>query len=463
MISGTIHCDGGNGSKGTAGNPGTQSGAGGGGAGGAIVFRATGDIALTQDVQLTCLGGFGAVTSSGGPNVHRGGDGASGRIRFEANGQILAPGVADLTGVTPPMATGGAITSGQSASGAIQVGTGIDGPLDFTVLGSSGTFRIDTDLGKIFDATATEVFSNASGTGEFELTSFQLPEGVTLVAHGDAPLIFRVTGTTDLRGTIDVSGQDGGIPDFTGDPTDPTPALGGLAGAGGGDGGDGGDADNTTVGLAAAGGMPPPMPAELIDSGPPIGGGGGGGDPTPGDLAIPAQPGESLIGTGVCASGSGGGGGYGVGGQDGITAVSCPEAGIGGTPFGSTFWLVPDPNDPLSSISTLFGGGGGAGGGGHADGTAAAPGTGGGGAGGFVQISSGGELQVHTTSVIRARGGRAFRAPTHGGNGGGGCRWGDPDPRREHRGDPGRFPVRRDRGPCESGSHRVGSEPHLLS
>ncbi len=427
VISGTIHCDGGNGSKGTAGNPGTQSGAGGGGAGGSIVFRATGNIALAEGVELTCVGGFGGVTSSSGPNIHRGGDGAFGRIRIEANGQILAPGIGDFTLVNPPMGTGGPITSGQSATGSIaaEIGTGIDGPLDQSVLGSSGTFRVDTSLGKIFDiadpANPIEVFANMSGDGTFELNRLDIPVAVSLFAVGPNPLIFRVAGPVDVHGLIDVSGQDGEIPDFA-DVANPTPALGGIAGAGGGAGGGGGDADTTTVGLASAGGMPPTMPSELIDSGPPIGGGGGGGGPTPGNLAIPAQPGGSLIGVGPCASGAGGGGGYGVVGEDGATTTGCPEAGIGGSQFGSTFWLVTDPNDPTNSIPTLFGGGGGAGGGAFSNGIdVAAPGTGGGGAAGFVQISAGGQLKVHSTGIVRAVGGRAFRAPIDGGNGGGGA------------------------------------------
>lgn len=416
QVLGSVSVNGGNGSKGSSGN---QPGAGGGGAGGSILFRATGDVALGENVNLSAIGGFGAITQTSTGGVHRGGNGSVGRIRIEANGQVLAPGIADFDGVSPPMGSTG-ITSGP-APGSIDIGTGIDGPLDETVFGLSGTYRVDTALGKIFNSSNVEVFSNSSGTGTFELTRLNIPEAVTLIGEGPNPLILKVTGLADVRGVVDVSGQDGGIPVYTNTLT-ATPGAGGAGGAGGGSGGAGGTATTTDVGLAGAGGMPPTMPPQLIDNGPPIGGGGGGGV-TPGTLAVPAQPGESTVGTGVCNAGAGGGGGYTFLGESGFSLASCPVAGDGGTPFGSTFFLVPDPANPPSSILLLVGGGGGAGGGGFSDGvgTVVSPGSGGGGAGGFFQISSGGQLKVHPTASIFAVGGDAYRAAQDGGNAGAGA------------------------------------------
>ena len=411
---GTIRCDGGSGAVGSSG---TQAGAGGGGAGGSILVRATGNIELGSEMVLSAAGGFGGVTNPGNPL--RGGNGADGRIRLEASGQLLSPGI-NQGDFSPAIGVPG-VTEGVS-SGTIFTGTGLDGVLDSSVLGSSGVYTIDTDLGRIFDSMGVELFANVGGGGTFELTRLDVPTDVTLVGVGSNPLIFRVTGLVDVRGRIDVSGQDGGLPDFT-DVANPVPGIGGLAGAGGGVGGSGGSGNSMMmITMPEAGGLPPNMPPQLISSSPPLGGGGNGGSPVPGDPAVAAQPGVSLVGDGSgCTASSGGGGGYAADGGNGSAASGCPSAGIGGTGYGATFFLVSDPANPSEPIELLVGGGGGAGGGGFTDGVDVVSGTGGGGAGGFLQISAGGQLKIHATAQILAEGGDAFQAPFNAGNGGGGA------------------------------------------
>ena len=409
---GLITANGGDGAKGSLGQ---QGGPGAGGAGGTILFRATGDIELGNDLVLSALGGFGAITASN--PVMRGGDGSNGRIRLEANGQLLAPGVNDGT-FDPPIGSPG-ITEGISP-GEILVGSGVDGSMDSATLGSNGTFVVDTDTGTISDDTGLEVFANASGNGLFEFTRFDLPEGVTLRAVGSNPLIIQVAGVVDIAGVIDASGAAGGIPDAT-DPMAPLNGLGGVSGAGGGAGGNGGEVTSSSAGDGQPGGLSVVIPPQLIATTPPIGGGGNPGGPTPDQLIEAAAPGIGLFGDNACDAGAGGGGGYALEGSDGLFSGSCPEAGDGGSRYGSTFFLVPDPLNPAEPILLLAGGGGGSGGGGFSDGTILSPGSGGGGAGGFVQISAAGQLHLFPTAQIFARGGEAYQAPDGAGNGGSGA------------------------------------------
>lgn len=423
QLTGAVTSDGGNGAKGSSGS---QSGAGGGGAGGSILFRATGDVELGSDVVFSAKGGFGAVVVPSTTNQQRGGDGAEGRIRIEANGQIMAPGIGDFDGVMPPMGSAG-ISNGVAA-GEIVVGTGIDGALDSFALGTTGTYIVDTDAGTISDDMGMVVFSKSVMNTEvaFQLSSLDIPVGVTLIGVGSNPLIFQVDGPVDVRGTIDVSGQPGGIPDYTTNPGTPTPGLGGAAGAGGGDGGTGADADLVMAALAEPGGMPPTMPAGLIDQGPPIGGGGGGGGgPLPGSLAVPASISLSVVdgspAPGCLPSGSGGGG-YATSGGSGSSQVGCYESGQGGTTYGSTFFLVQDPANPPNAIELLVGGGGGAGGASFTDGVSTpGVGAGGGGGGGMIQIAAGGQLKVWPTARFFALGGDAYAGPTATGNPGAGA------------------------------------------
>jgi len=410
-VGGTIDARGGNGAKGSSGN---QSGPGGGGAGGAILLRATGDLEFATGAELRASGGFGAVTQVSTGGMHRGGNGALGRIRLEANGTLQNPGIGEFAAVEPPMGSPG-VTNGPAA-GPFETGSGIDGALDAGVLGTTGTLHVDTGLGRITAPGGALLFANASGTGLFELTTLDLPAGITLVAEGPNPLILLVAGNADLRGTIELSGAAGGIPDHT-DPFAPLPGSGGAAGAGGGAGGVGGSSTGSTATAGGFGGLPPTLPIQLVVGLPP-----GGGSPVPFEPIVPAIPGTPALTAGSCAGGSGGGGGYAQTGVNGQTIPGCPAAGAGGSAYGSNFFLVPDPNDPLQSIPLRVGGSGGAGGGGAVAGfSPRAPGSGGGGAGGYLLVEAGGVMTVHGSCRILARGGDAYVASAAGGAGGGGA------------------------------------------
>ncbi|MFQ5655378.1 MAG: hypothetical protein ACE5GW_11690, partial [Planctomycetota bacterium] len=281
----------------------------------------------------------------------------------------------------------------------------------------------DTDSGELRDSSGALLLGAASGTGEFQFTLLRLPEGVTLRATGANPLIMRVSGLADIAGTIDVSGEDGGIPDLA-DPQGPQPGAGGLAGAGGGAGGGGGSTRAAGLEEGHAGEFPPSMPLSLIDDDPPYGGGGPGGGPLPVPLAWPAEGGETVEGDAGCSAGAAGGGGHAVAGDDGSTILNlCGIDGGGGSIYGATLFLVPDPQDPEDSIELLVGGAGGGGGGGHHDAAtqAESPGSGGGGGGGFIELTAGGPLFIRAGAAFLARGGNAFMAPENAGNGGGGA------------------------------------------
>ncbi|MFQ5655086.1 MAG: hypothetical protein ACE5GW_10190, partial [Planctomycetota bacterium] len=418
---GSIVANGGDGKKGTSG---ASAGAGGGGSAGSIVVRATGNIQISDSVELKALGGFGGVTSStGGGTVvtFGGGDGSDGHIRLEADQAINFPGLADFSGLDPQPGSPG-ISFGMSV-GAIDFGTGLDGDLSLAGFPTGSVITTDTNTGELRDPSDNLILTAASGTGELHLTSLNIPEGVTLRGIGDNPLILHVTGEANIAGTVDVSGEAGGMPDYT-DPQAPLPGTGGLAGAGGGSGGDGGSASDTAAVDGGAGSMPPTMPPQLIEGAPPLGGGGGGGGPLPEDVATPATGGESVQAGDTCSAGAGGGGGYAVIGEDAATLINpCGTDGAGGSTYGGNFFLVPDPLNPPNSIELLVGGAGGAGGGGHFDPSTleGAPGSGGGGGGGFFGLSVGGGLFITADAAILARGGDAFMGPQGAGNGGAGA------------------------------------------
>lgn len=415
MITGSISANGGAGKKGTTG---TNAGAGGGGAGGTLVFRASGNVELGSTINLRAAGGLGASATTSTSQIQKGGDGADGRIRVEANGDIRSPGEADFTGTVPSMSVGSNGTSfGLATVASINSGDGSDGPLNLT--GASGVYTVDTDLGTINDG-AVDILVAGSGTGEFNLSSINLPAEVTLLAVGSNPLILRIDGPADIAGTIDASGFDGGIPDLT-DPLNPVYASGGAPGAGGGAGGDGGFATSAVeVVRGGEGGKPAGIPDSLIDDGT----GCGDNCPTaPQECISLAKGGFSANDDpGTCHAGSGGGGGYTFPGGNGASAI-CVSDGAGGSDFGapSTFLVVGLDCDP---VELLAGGCGGAGGGGFNDSVGAggqSPGSAGGGAGGMVQISAKSQLVLYSTCQIFAVGGSSFQGPLSAGNGGGGA------------------------------------------
>ena len=408
-VAASIVCDGGNGARGA---PGNQAGAGGGGAGGAIAIRATGDLALVSSSggMLSARGGFGGLQSPSIVNELRGGHGATGRVRLESNVTLLVPGAADLSSSLPePGALG---HSSGTALGPIDVGTGVDGPLGPSQLGGAGDYTIDTSNGTIRNSAGAVVFTNMSGGGLFELSSLDFPVGYALFGEGTEPLVLLSTGTVEIAGSIDVSGQDGGLPDLA----LLIPGVGGAGGPGGGSGGGGGIASLTSAGDGAPGGYPPTLPLLLIN--PP---GGGPGSPIPTSPITVATGGSA--GTGACIGGSAGGAGFTVAGFSANTPGGCPAGTMaGGSAFGSDLFFVPDPVVLGGTLELKTGGTGGAGGGGGTNlSSIFSPGSGGGGAGGYLEIAAGSDFHIRGTAEISARGGGAFQSATGGGNGSSGA------------------------------------------
>ncbi len=412
-VGGSILCDGGLGEVGETGGPPSP---GGGGSGGGILLQATGDITLDDTSLLRAMGARGGFIGAPANPQLAGGIGAPGRIRLEAKGAIAAAGLANFSGVQGPESAQ-LITL---AVDPIDGGTGSDGVLDLT--GSSGTFLVDTNRGEIFAPGDDEpLLTGASGDGEFHFEDLVIPAGVTLCARGDEPFILRVSGRAEVRGTIDVGGDEGGQVNLFAAP--PLAGPGGAGGAGGGAGGAGGTATVEDVIHGARGGYPPPLPEEYrayeASSQP--------GEPEPppkdttsgGFIVVPATGGESVrLGCGTpCRPGHGGGGGYALDGSDGVTpAVTDGVSGTGGRAFGTPGLRNPATGNPLR-----VGGTGGAGGGGSYKTGLTVPGSGGGGAGGFFQLSVDGQSIIGPTARILAEGGDAFQAPRGGSNGGAGA------------------------------------------
>lgn len=132
------------------------------------------------------------------------------------------------------------------------------------VLGLSGTYHYDTDLG-VLQSPAVVIIPTVDtiidGARVMWVEGFAIAEGATLRVEGSRPLIVISTGSIAISGTLDASSYWDGIVARTGagaDPDDcpvspPTSGLtcvqhggsGGGAGAFGGDGGGGGEGGDT--------------------------------------------------------------------------------------------------------------------------------------------------------------------------------------------------------------------------
>ena len=420
-LTGQVQLAGGNGQRGVNG---TTAGAGGGGGGGTFVVRATGNLEIGATAAVDAAGGAGGVQleSPNGTQIQKGGPGADGLVLFETNGSLVAPGTLDEASLLPPLGVGAGTSYGVS-SGAIEVGTGTDALL---LDAANGPYTVDTDAGTISNAVGTVLFDNGGNAGTFEFSQFELQAGALLVGVGTNSLFLRSTGTVDIAGTIDVSGEDAAVPDLT-DPSVPVPGAGGQAGPGGGVGGSGGLALLVSLIDGGDGGIPDGVPPDLIDTGVPPGGDPGGAVPP--NLISAATGGQSASGSlASCTVGGGGGGGYAAEGNNGNGAGSCtdpefPEAGQGGSSYGAASFLVPDPLDPEASIALHVGGLGGAGGAAIFDTDSSTPmaSTGGGGGGGYIEITANGPMIVSATAQILALGGDSFLAPEGAAGGGGGA------------------------------------------
>ncbi|OUU21818.1 MAG: hypothetical protein CBC13_08600 [Planctomycetia bacterium TMED53] len=418
-ITGTINLDGGAGQTGVAG---ANSGAGGGGGGGSLVIRASGNLEVGSTAVISAVGGEGGNQTITG-NLMQAGDGGDGLILFETNSSLVAPGSVDDISLNPTPAESAGSSYGISA-GVIEVG---NGSTDVTFTTVDSPYLIDTDAGTITTFGGVEL-PVIGVDGVFEFGNLEVLDGAVVEATGSQSLYMRATGFVNIAGTIDVSGQSGGIPDILTDPANPVAGAGGVPGPGGGAGGVGGSAvDGATLTNGEDGGIPAGVPASLVFTGVPPGGDPGGSVPP--DLIAAAGGADSVAGDPLagCSAGGGGGGGFAEDGLNGTGAGDCnpvfPNAGSGGSDYGSSSFFVPDPDNPGSSIALEVGGLGGAGGGALFDSanTIALAATGGGGGGGYLEISAGGPLNVGDTAFINARGGDSFLSPEGCGAGGAGA------------------------------------------
>ncbi len=259
-----------------------------------------------------------------------------------------------------------------------------------------------------FAPTVDTVIDTSAG-GEFNYTTFTIPEDVTVTLVGPNAFKAHVLGNVMIEGALRADGQTGkhacAKPNGTGKPPGGVALLGGAGGAGGGAGGDGGAGfgQNGQKGGGPGGGDGSTGSTE--DS--PVTGAGAGGA----SHASLGQDGVSYYGTfqgdagptygdeglSVLIGGSGGGGGSGrdAGGNDG----SC--SGCGG-----------DQN----CYQGQCGGGATWSGDGIANGFDV-PGGSGGGGGGAIQISAGGSLTIR--GQLSANGGDGGYGEFSGAGGGG--------------------------------------------
>ena len=109
---------------------------------------------------------------------------------------------------------------------------------DFLPKGVSARLILDTNYQAfpLFDGSTPNIFkSTVVKNGEFHFRDIIIPEGVTVTAQGENPLVFTATGRVEIAGIIDVSGRMGGVDTTFNSAFIPTP--GGPGGAGGGRGG----------------------------------------------------------------------------------------------------------------------------------------------------------------------------------------------------------------------------------
>jgi hypothetical protein len=208
--------------------------------------------------------------------------------------------------------------------------TGADGALNITTPGTYDFFPTNTAL---FPSPV-----DTDGDNVYHFTTITIGSGVTLRLRGSRlrmrPVYWLATGTVQIDGTIDLSGQNG----YLG--TDPNAAL--------------------------------RAPSEPGPGGYP---GGVGNTPT-----SPAEPGSGPGGGQVSTGGDGRGGGAGY-----ATTGECVVGNCGGASYGNVF-LVP-----------LLGGSGGAGARAGISGAAGSYGSGGGAGGGALLIASAGVIRVNGT------------------------------------------------------------------
>ena len=246
------------------------------------------------------------------------------------------------------------------------------------------------------------------GVAVYGFDDLEIPPGVTVSATGLRPLELRSARDIAVRGTIDVSGEEGGD------------SLGGLARGGRGrlggfDGGGAGATDST--GSAGKGPGAGGAGTSIFYAGGGGGFGGRGGDATI-ELEQTVKVGRTVTAGETAAGGAaygqaGGegtlsGGSGGAGGGGGTTSGAAGPGGAGGAGGGAV--RLRAGGNILVTGSILADGGGGSG----------FRRTGGGGSGGMISLQAGGAVEIVEGALLGARGGKGGNCAWMGANGGGG-------------------------------------------
>ena len=313
-------------------------------------------------------------------------------------------------------------STGDGSSARIRVNASPSARLGPRTVTVTNAFGSDTFIIEVFPST--DLIVNAgqtvtlSGTNQYR--AVVVNTGGTIRGIGNEPLTIIAASSMAIRGSIDVSGADGG--DGLADA-----GNGGDAGPGGAGGGGGGDG----LGTAGAGGTGSPNGANGVaggGAGTPGGFGGGVGGGGPGATGCGQAGGGGALGGnggdgggdpplntggrgGLAGSGSTFGGGTGGGGGS-----TCGNNGGGGGGGGGGRLILQLNGSGTILIDGQINAAGGAGGDGFSG-----TGGGGGGSGGRIEIrTNGGTILVNDTITARGGGGGNTDFGDSGGGGGGG-------------------------------------------
>lgn len=332
--------------------------------------------------------------------------------------------------------------------GALAANGAVGQELDFGD-GSDGAFSDGASVSGVSITGNTITLDTGSSSQRiYQFTSFQLSAGKTLNATGSYPLVLRISGTTSIAGTVDLSGQTGTANGAAGAGNALTGAIaGGTAAAGSGSGGEGGRISGGGFATAGSPATPGGLPGySNVDQFTP-GGGGGGCNGSGATAGANSQVGYSDAGTcaltqtqianafeSAFAGGAGGGGGGSC--YSGASGTPCSAAvgGGGGGAGGGAIRIVSLGAITLTGTISAAGGDGGDN---NAD-AGVGPdcgGGGGGGAGGSVWIQSASSVSGGTITVTGGAGGETdaahptcFAGISTGGNGSNGTSRADASP-----------------------------------
>lgn len=271
----------------------------------------------------------------------------------------------------------GIVTAGQSTAAEFEQNTSFGVEIDDAGVSLETSFATGDGSDGAFAPTDDVELAG----GEYDFTTFTIPEGVIVTVVGDEPLVIRATGAVRISGALDATGNNG-----TDGVTYETFGLGGEGVAGGYRGGDGVFEGSAALGQDGEGpgagegedGWHSGSGAGHAEAGG-VGWDGGVGGSAYGTPRLDPLQGGSGGGGGSGGNNCGSGGGGGGGGVVHITAgsivfdsdgVLLAEGGDGGSDgtgncggggggSGGAVWLAADTVDLRSGVVSVAGGVGG--------------------------------------------------------------------------------------------------------